>query len=192
MVRSLELYQPTPQHWLFQRGQFGPDPKPKVHAVQTKRKRLIWSMGLCQSIRKCSARGKRPADTCSSGRTRDEWFKCNERLHSEACMMDIAWESIRMTPLKLFEVDLFPSEKQTVPGWSGFSAVVPSCVPVQTNIGHCPIIDGSPIEFNTVYTVMKNVQSMRTVHGQNDNVITFDLAIYVTGNGIKWRLRQEF
>ena len=41
-------------------------------------------------------------------------------------------------------------------------------------------------------TIMKNVQSMITLLGQNDNVITFDVAIYVTANGIKWRLRQEF
>ena len=37
-------------------------------------------MGLCQYIRQYSAHGKRPADTCFSGRTRDEWFKCNECL----------------------------------------------------------------------------------------------------------------
>ena len=64
---------------LFQRGQFGPAPKPKVYADQTKRKCSIESIGLCQSIRQCSARGKRPAVTCFSGRARDEWFKCNER-----------------------------------------------------------------------------------------------------------------
>ena len=49
--------------------------------------------------------------------------KCNERLHSEACMMDLTWALVRMPPLKLFGVDLFPSEKQTVPGRSGFNAV---------------------------------------------------------------------
>ena len=48
-------------------------------------------MDLCQYIRQYSAHGKRPADTWSSGKTRDEWLKRNERLHSEACMMDLAW-----------------------------------------------------------------------------------------------------
>ena len=57
---------------LFQRGQFGPAPKPKVYAEQTKRKRTIESIGLCQYNRQYSAHGKRPA--------RDEWFKCNECL----------------------------------------------------------------------------------------------------------------
>ena len=76
---------------LIQRGQFGPSTKPKVHADHAKRKREIGSMGMCQSIRQYSVHGKRPADNWSSGKTCDEWFKCNERLHSEACMMDLAW-----------------------------------------------------------------------------------------------------
>ena len=46
-------------------------------------------------------------------------------------MMDLAWASVRMTQLKLFEVDLFLSEKQTVHGWRSFIEVVHSCVPVQ-------------------------------------------------------------
>ena len=36
---------------------------------------------------------------------------------------------------KLFEVHLFLSEEQTVPGWRSFIKVVHSCVPVQKNIG---------------------------------------------------------
>ena len=40
----------------------------------------------------------------------------------------------------------FLLKKQRVPGWSGFNAVVLSCVPVLTNIGYCPTIDGSPTE----------------------------------------------
>ena len=176
----------------IQRGQFGPAHKPKVHADQAKRKREIGSMGLCQSIRQYSAHGKGPADTWSSGKTGDEWFKCNERLHSEAYMMDLAWALVKMTQLNLFEVDLFQSEKQTVHEWSGFNTVVHSCVPVQTNIGYCPMVDGSPAEFSTVYTVMKNVQSMMALLTQNYSVITFDISIYVKAKEIQWRIRQEF
>ena len=51
-----------------------------------------------------------------------------------------------------FEVDLFPSAKQTVPARSVFNEVVHSSVLVQTNSGYCPMIDGSPTEFSTVYT----------------------------------------
>ena len=71
----------------------------------------------------------------------------NACIHSEACMMDITWVLVRMPPLKLFGVDLLPSDMQRVLGWSGINAVVHSCVPVLTNIGYCPMIDGSPTEF---------------------------------------------
>ena len=89
---------------IFQRGQFGPAPKPNVYAYQTKRKRSIGSRGLCLSIRQYSVHGKHPADICYSERPHDEWFKYNDCLHSENCMMYLAWASV---PLKLFEVDIF-------------------------------------------------------------------------------------
>ena len=104
-------------------------------------------------------------------------------------MMDLDWALVKMTQLKLFEVDLFPSEKQTVHGWSGFNAVVHSCVPVHTNIGYCHMVDGSPTEFSTVYTVTKDLQSMMALLTQNCSVITFDISIYVKAKEIQWRLR---
>ena len=51
-------------------------------------------------------------------------------------------------------VDLLPSENQTVPGWSVFNAVVHSCVPLLTNIGYCPMIDGSTTEFRPRSAIM--------------------------------------
>ena len=69
-------------------------------------------------------------------------YKCTENLHSATCMRDLAWALVRMTPMKVFDMELFPTEKQKVPGWRGFNAVVHSCVPVLTNIGYCPILDG--------------------------------------------------
>ena len=56
-------------------------------------------------------------------------------------MMDLTWALTRMPPLKLFGLDLFASEKQTVPGWNGFNADAQSCVTVLTNIGYCAMID---------------------------------------------------
>ena len=100
-------------------------------------------MFMCQSIRQCSAYGKHPAVrvlVSPDGHVTSGSNVMNACIHSEACMMDLTWALVRMPPLKLFE-------KQRVPGWSGFNAVVFSCVPVLTNIGYCPIIDGSPTEF---------------------------------------------
>ena len=107
-------------------------------------------MFMCQSIRQCSAYGKRPAVrvlVSPDGHVTSGSNVTNACIHSEACMMDLTWALVRMPPLKLCGVDLFLSEKQRVPGWSGFNAVVLSCVPLLTNIGYCPMIDGSPTEF---------------------------------------------
>ena len=98
-------------------------------------------MFMCQSIRQCSAYGKHPAVrvlVSPDGHVTSGSNVTNACIHSEACMMDLTWALVRMPPLKLFGVDLFPSEKQRVPGWIGFNAVVHSCVPVLTNIGYCP------------------------------------------------------
>ena len=58
--------------------------------------------------------------------------------------------------------------------------------------GCCPVIDGSPTEFSTVYTVMENVQSMMALLTQNYSVTTFDSSFDVKAKEIQWRLRQEF
>lgn len=177
---------------LYQRGKFGPAPMRTVCADHTKRARSLKSTGMCQPMREYSAYGKHPAVTSFLGQVETEWFKCTENLHSAASQVDLAWALVRMTPVKLFEVDLIPKKKQKVPGWSAFHAVVHPHVPTSTNIGYCPMIDGSPTEFSTVYTVMKNVQSMMASLGQKDSVITFDLAIYVKAKEIQWRLKEEF
>lgn len=177
---------------LYQRGQFGPEPMPTMYADHTKRTRSLKSTGMCESMREYSAYGKRPVVSSFLGQVETEWFKCTENLHSASCQVDLAWALLRMTPVKLFEVDLFPTKKQKVPGWSAFNAVVHPHVPTKTNIGYCPMIDGSPTDFSTVYTVMKTVQSMMASLGQKDSVITFDLAIYVKAKEIQWRLKEEF
>ena len=107
---------------------------------------------LCANLPDSAVLGKHPAVrvlVSPDGHVTSGSNVTNACIHSEACMMDLTWALVRMPPLKLFGVDLFLSEKQRVPGWSGFNAVtvVLSCVPVLTNIGYCPMIDGSPIEF---------------------------------------------
>ena len=84
-------------------------------------------MFMCQSIRQCSAYGKHPAVrvlVSPDGHVTSGSNVTNDCINSEACMMELTWTLVRMPPLKLFGVDLFPSDKQRVPGWSGFNAVV--------------------------------------------------------------------
>ena len=139
-----------------------------------------------------SAYGQRPTVIDFQNKIKAEWFQISENLHSASRDMDRAWAIMRMIPMKLFEVDLISTDKQTVHGWSSFNAVVHPKIPVRTNIGYCPIINASPTEYNTVYTVMKNVQGMMASLSQKDSVITFDLAIYMKAKEIQWRQPEEF
>lgn len=176
---------------LFQNGLFGPTPHRKVFADHSQRKRSLESTGRCQSMLEFSAHGKRPVTQKYRGKVKATWFTQTSHPSSQ---MDFAWALIRMCPTKLFEVELNPvhTEEQKVPSWSGFHALVHSCVPAITNVGYCPMIDGSPTELTTVYTVMKNVKAMMESLGQKDSVITFDLAIYVKAKEIQWRRPKEF
>ena len=54
------------------------------------------------------------------------------------------------------------------------------------------MINGSPTETSTVYTVIKQIQKMMSSLGQEYSVITFDLAIYMKAKEIQWRNPREF
>ncbi len=65
-------------------------------------------------------------------------------------------------------------------------------ISLQTTIGYCPMMKASPTDFNTVYTVMKNVQKMMSSLHQKECIITFDLAIYVKAKEMQYRKAREF
>lgn len=105
----------------------------------------------------------------------------------------MAWALVRMQPTKLFEVELCPMQagQQKVPSWSGFNAMISHPSASITEVGYCPMINGSPTDASTVYSVMKLVQMMASL-GQQYSVITFDLAIYMKAKEIQWRNPREF
>ena len=43
---------------------------------------------------------------------------------------------------------------QMVLGWSGFKAAVTSNTPIPSVVGYCPMIEASPTELSTVYTLL--------------------------------------
>ena len=109
--------------------------------------------------------------------------------------MDLGWLLTRLCTHKLFSEDLGHRESpvhQPLPSWSGFNAKIASEPPPLTSVGYCPMINGSPTEYSTVYTAMKNVQTMMKALDQKHSVITFDLAIYMKAKEIQWRRPEEF
>ncbi|KAK3751920.1 hypothetical protein QZH41_007937 [Actinostola sp. cb2023] len=69
---------------------------------------------------------------------------------------------------------------------------VRECIMEQSNIGYCPMINGSSTKYSTIYTVLKHAQMISATLGQADIVITFDLAIYMKAKQIQWRYPEEF
>ena len=128
-------------------------------------------------------------------RIQKDWYKYDSSLCEGALNMDLACAIVRMCPTKLFHVDQSPiqcPDRQKKPSWGAFNAKVSQNTPLISQIGYCLMTSGSPTEYNTVYTVMKQVQVVMAALGQKDCVITFDLAIYVKAKEMQWRREEEF
>ena len=106
----------------------------------------------------------------------------------------MAWVLTRLLPTKSFEVELEPmtADQQKIPSWSAFNTMVSCAAPSTTEVGYCPMINGTSTDYNTVYTFMKQVQQMMSSLGQEYSVVTFDLAIYMKTKEIQWRHPEEF
>lgn len=72
-------------------------------------------------------------------------------------MMNLDW----VCPTKILTLDIIPLDpsKQVVPGWSGFHTMIATHAPSHIEIGYY-LINGSPTEYSTVYTVLKTAQKM--------------------------------
>ena len=124
-----------------------------------------------------------------------EWFTSSSPVHSSAVQKDFSWFLARLCTNKLFPVDLQTTTTEHVhpiPSWSGFNVKIADEAPPLTSVGYCPMINGSPTEYTTIYSVMKNAQAMMDALGQKHSVITFDLAIYMKAKEIQWRRPEEF
>ena len=52
-------------------------------------------------------------------------------------------------------------------------------------VGYCPVIEASPTELPTVYTILQRSQQMADQLGQRDVIIVFDQAIYARNSMAK-------
>ena len=87
---------------------------------------------------------------------------------------------LRINPSSLLKSTVLEgAARLLVPSWSPFNAILYPEIPCSTNITFYPLLDASPMEFSTVYTVMKHAQEICQKIGQLEAVITFHLAIYV-------------
>ena len=99
---------------------------------------------------------------------------------------------LSLCPKKLFEIDFQRSEKQNMPGWTVFHALISTKVYGPTSIGYCQAIAAPPSDFNTVYTVLKRADSMFYRLGQSEVILMRNEALYSKAQIIKWRNPDEF
>lgn len=169
---------------LYQRKQHGPSPKPVIYSNQKEKRRSLDSAVATQDLLEFGAYGKRPEVTSYKDKIKEEWFQYGQSpQRSAAIQMDLGWFLTRLCTNRLLTLELSqPTDgtaQQLLPSWSGFNAKVSNKPPSLTSIGYCPLVNGSPIEYSTIYTLMKNVQAMMNTLEQRHSVITFDLAIYM-------------
>ena len=180
---------------LYQRGHFSESVSTTRQKLTSEKKKSLQNPRAHTEAYTYSSLGKKPSMKLNNYKLNKEWFKHNHSLHNTTCDMDLAWVLLRLCPTTLFEVELNPvheEQEQIVPSWSGFNALVnPSC-PLKHSIGYCPIIEGTPTEYSTVYTVMKTVKKMMESLNQKESIITFDLAIYCKAKEIQMRNESEF
>lgn len=114
--------------------------------------------------------------------------------HYSVRLKDFAWFLSRL-PLTedVHLIDETAETPQSVPGWSGFNIVAKrNDVPGKSIVGYCQLIDASPTELSTVYTLLKKSVAMANLLGLDDTVIVLDQAIYAKALEVIWKQQQEF
>ena len=178
---------------VYQRNTFGPAPLPKVLADHATRRRSLQTSSSLYGIQEYSAHGRRPAVSSYVDLVKQDWYKCDNEIFSKASRTDGIWALLRLHPAsfrKALNAEI--GERQALPSWSGFNAILFYDMPQESNIGYCPMIYGNSTEFSTIYTVLKHAQMISTTLGQEDTVITFDLLIYIKAKQIQFRFPGNF
>ena len=171
---------------------FGPQLPPNTVADHSQRRRSLQRSGGVYELQDCSAHGRRPAVTQYTNMIDKEWFRDQSTVLISAIRNDDSFALLRMRPSSLMQTGIEAQDEQLVPSWSGFNSILYPDLPIASNIGYCPMIEGASTEFSTVYTVLKHAQKISASLGQADSVITFDLAIYTKAKQIQVKFPDEF
>jgi len=104
-------------------------------------------------------------------------------------IMECAWRKNLLWVL----VRIHASQKQSVPGWTGFNILVRNNQEVaKDNVGYLPTINAPATNMSAVYQVLiKSLQIKETLNLQSI-VVVFDQALYAKATEIKWKHRAQF
>ena len=129
-------------------------------------------------IEECPVRGRRPVVTDHVRSVNMEWYKDTNDEIRTARNADFIWALLRLSPKKFGEAVIAEVlDKQVIPSWAGFNAILYPEMLIISNIGYCPMINGSSNDYSTIYTILKHAQKISAAMGKANTVKTFVLAI---------------
>ena len=152
----------------------------------SKKQRTLETPVSCQTMLNC------PSVIQYLNQIKQDWYHANTSQDKDANKRNLAWVLTRLLPTNIFEVELEPMTADQQKIWSAFNTMVSCGAPSTTEVEYFPMINGTSTDYNTVYTVTKQVQQMMSSLGQEYSVVTFDLAIYIKAKEILWRHPEEF
>jgi len=96
-------------------------------------------------------------------------------------------------PLKIISSHLPVIKARVIPAWTDFNIKLrQEDVPRESSIGYCQVIDASPTEIPTVYTLLQRSLLMADQLGQQNVIIVFDQAIYAKALEVIWQNQVTF
>lgn len=109
-----------------------------------------------------------------------------------ARVVDFGWVLCRM-PIEDTLFSFTDSQRQVIPAWTGFNMLRnENGIPRECSIGYCQVIEASPTELPTVYTVLQRSLQIADQLGQHDVIIVFDQAIYAKALEVLWQNKDQF
>lgn len=106
--------------------------------------------------------------------------------------IDFGWMLCRQ-PLEDSLFALSAENLQVIPAWTAFNTKIMEGKGLREScVGYCPVIEASPTELPTVYTILQRSLQMADQLGQRDVIIVFDQAIYAKALEIVWQNPQQF
>ena len=88
---------------------------------------------------------------------------------------------------------LAEDQRQVIPAWTGFNMKLQKRdAPRKCCIGYCPVIEASPTELPTVYTLLQRSQQMADQLNQHDVIVVLDQAIYLKALEVIWQNQEQF
>jgi len=121
-----------------------------------------------------------------------QMFQEVQAASARAKLVDFGWMLARQP----FEDTLFnfsENTKQVIPAWTAFNIRLhEDNAPRECCISYSPIIESSPTELPTVFTLLKKSLQTADQLGQQDVIVVLDQAIYAKALEIVWQDPQQF